>query len=249
MAVFGFLFLYVVLLQHRAPPRAGIDQSFFVPVMRSQRAGNDDRFELFRAQHGAAAVGGKMIVVVGQHRSAVEIFSCGPNTQYPGIAVTDELAQPIFSIARAETPNWGCVAQLGAAVFDVKVYRRWRGAVQNDAVVTSRFEVSSPIAAGGAATKGITGERAQINGGHLGAAGSETVAGERSGHHNDAVLRPERRRIERQLAQQNIDGQRLTADELLQDRFFRKVLVLQASAGQIDAQNLAHIATGEGSGA
>src|SRR5690348_18341074 len=61
MAVFGFLFLDVVLLQHRAPAHAGVYQSRLVAISRSQGAGNDDRLELFRTEHGAAAMGGEMI--------------------------------------------------------------------------------------------------------------------------------------------------------------------------------------------
>ena len=123
MAVFGFLLFYVVLLQHTAPARAGIGQFHFIAVARPQRARDNDGFEFFRAEHGAAAVGGEMIVIVGQHGGVVQVFAGGANAQYSRIAVADDLTQAIFGIARAGAPDFCRVAQLALAVFDIEINR------------------------------------------------------------------------------------------------------------------------------
>src|SRR5581483_3818639 len=188
VAVLGFLLFYVVLLQHAAPALTGVGQFHFIPVARPQAAADDDGFELLRAEHGAAAVGGEMIVVVGQHGGAIQIFSGRTDAENSRVAIGDDLAQAIFGVARAEAPDLRGVAQLRLAVADVEINRLRRSAVENDAVVAGGFEIGGPVAAGGAAAERVARERAQINGRHFGAAGSKTVAGERSGHHDDDVL-------------------------------------------------------------
>ena len=105
VAVLGFLFLDVVLLQDVAPAQAGIGELRFVAIARPHGAGNDDGFEFLRAEHGAAAVGGEMIVVVGEHGGAIHILAGGTDAQHSGVAVADDLAQTIFGVAGAERPR------------------------------------------------------------------------------------------------------------------------------------------------
>ena len=105
----------------------------------------------------------------------------------------------IFGVAGAGTPDLRGVAQLGLAVFDVKINRFGCRAVENNSVVAGCFEIGSPVAAGRTAAECRIRQRAQIHRSHFGAAGSETVAGQRSSHHDDYVLRTERRGVERQL--------------------------------------------------
>src|SRR5262245_24511102 len=75
VAVLGLLFLDVVLLQDGAPARTGVDQLRFVATTRSKRAANHNRLQFLRAEHRAAAMSGKVIVVVGEHGGAIEIFA------------------------------------------------------------------------------------------------------------------------------------------------------------------------------
>ena len=110
MAVLGFLLFHVVLLQHGAPARAGVGESCFVTIARPQRAGNDDGFEFFRAEHGAAAVRGEVVVVVGEHGGAIHMLAGGTDAEHSGVAIGDDLTQAIFGVAGAETPDLRGVA-------------------------------------------------------------------------------------------------------------------------------------------
>ena len=77
----------------------------------------------FDPSTGAAAVGGEVIVVVGQHSGAVHVFAGGADAEHARIAVADDLAQAVFGVAGAESPNLRGVAQLRLAVFDVEIDR------------------------------------------------------------------------------------------------------------------------------
>src|SRR5882757_6900201 len=140
-----------------------------------------------------------MIVVVGEHPCAVHVFARGADAQHSGVAVADDLTKTVFGVAGAGTPYLRGVAQFGLAVFDVKINRFGCRAVENNPVVASGFEIGSPVAAGRAASECRVRQWAQIDGGHFGTAGSETVASKWSSHHHDDVLRTERRGVERQL--------------------------------------------------
>ncbi len=71
MTIFGFLFLDIVLLQNVAPAQTCVRQLCLIAIAWPQRAGDDDGFEFFRAEHRAAAMGREMIVIVCQHGGAV----------------------------------------------------------------------------------------------------------------------------------------------------------------------------------
>src|SRR6266545_2602874 len=139
-----------MLLQYAAPAPAGVDQFRFVAITWPPGSVNDDRLEFFRAQDRAAAVRRKVIVIVGEHRRAVQVFAGGTDAQDLGFLMADRFAQAIFRRPRAQAPEFRPVAQLGFAFIDIEINRPWRCAIKNDAVVSGGLEISSPVAAGGA---------------------------------------------------------------------------------------------------
>ena len=105
-------------------------------------------------------MGGEMIVVVGEHGGAVHVFAGGTDAEHARVAVADDLAQAVFGVARAESPDLRPVAQFRLAVFDVEINRLGRDALDDDAIVACGFEIGRPIAAGGAAAESLVGQRA-----------------------------------------------------------------------------------------
>src|SRR4051794_19368960 len=119
------------------------------------------------------------------------------DAENPRVLDADFIAQAVLGRARAEPPDLRRVAQLGDAVVDVKVARPRGGAAEDDTVVARRLEIRSPETAGRAAPERVIRQRAQIDRRHLRAARRKAVAGERSGHDDDAVFGTEGPRVER----------------------------------------------------
>src|SRR5581483_9837249 len=112
VAVLRLLFLDIVRLQDRAPALPGVDELCLIGEPRARRAADDDRLQFFRAEHRAAAVRREMIVVVRQHRRAVEIFAGRPDAEDARVLDAHFLAERVLRRARAESPDSGGVAQL-----------------------------------------------------------------------------------------------------------------------------------------
>ena len=100
------------VLRQRQPASTSLALS---RIARPQRAGDDDGFEFLRAENRAAAVGGEVIVIVGQHGGAIQVFPGGADAQHSGIAVADDFAQAIFGVARAQRPRQ-CAASRSSAL-------------------------------------------------------------------------------------------------------------------------------------
>ena len=189
MAILGFLLFDIVLLQCLAPAPTGVHERGLVANTWARGARDDDRFELFRAQDSATAMGGEVIIVVGEHGGAIQMLARGSDAEHLSVATPHEFAQAIFGVAGSQAPDRCGIAQFGLAFVDIQINRLRRGAVEDDAVITCGFQIRPPVAAGGASTQRCVRERAQIHGGQFGPARSKAVPGERSGQHDDDVLR------------------------------------------------------------
>src|SRR5262245_15815696 len=175
--ILGFLLFDIVLLQGFAPAPARFGQFRFVSITWPPGAVDDDRFQFFRTQDRAAAVRGKMIVVVGEHGRAIQIFTGGSDAKNFCLRTFHRVTQTIFRSSGTKPPKIRSIAQLGSAFVNIKIDRLWRCACEYNAVVPGGLEIGSPIAAGGAASQSRARERTQIDGGHLRAARRKTVSG------------------------------------------------------------------------
>ena len=186
-----------------------------------------------------------VIVIVDQHRGANQIFAGGADAADARILMAGFFAQRLFGVPDAFAPDIARVAQLDFVFADVKILGRLRRAGDDHAVIAGGFERRAEIAAGGAAAEGVVSGRAQVNETHLGAAGSKTGAGDRTGHADDDVPGIIRIDIERQLVQQHVLGEQLAAPIFSQLRLFGEIQIREFSRRHVDAQNLAHVTAGE----
>src|SRR5262249_42068663 len=120
----------------------------------------------------------------------------------------------------AEAPEIRRIAQLSLAFVDIKIDGLQRSTGKYNTVITCRLEIRRPVSARRPTSESRVSERAKVYSGHLGATGREASAGERAGHHDDDILRPEWCSVQGQFFQQNVRSQCLAADEFFQDRFF-----------------------------
>ena len=155
------------------------------------------------------------------------------------------LPQEIFRLSRSFTPHSTGIPQLGLAFVDEQVSGFPGDALDNNAVVARCFEIDRPEAACCASTQRILCQRAEVYGGHLGSPRREPCSSDGASHQHHFAFRTERFGIKRQFPQQDVGCQRLPAKQSSQQRLLRQILIFRGACGEIDAQDPAHVTTGQ----
>ena len=187
-------------------------------------------------------MGRSVVVIVDKHGCANEVLTRRADATDARVLMTDFRPQGIFGMADAFAPNIAGVAQLDFVFADVKIGRLIRPARDDDAVVAGGLQRSSEITAGGGSAESITGRRTEIDEACLGAARSQTGSSNRTGHADDDVLRVIGVDVERQLVEQYVFREKLSAPILAQQRLFGEIQIGKFPSAEIDAQDLSHVA-------
>ncbi len=199
-------------------------------------AAHDDGLEVLRAHHGAeppAAV--EVLELVHNRRKPHAALAGDAGLEHADSLVAQLRLDPVLDFARKLAPVRRGVAELDLVVLDPEVDGRLRPAADHDPVPTGRAQLGPPPAArlrlAVAAGERRLGRRRVA----VGARHRQPV--DDAGREDQYVIRPERVRAGRHVAQQDPGGQRAAAQVLAHGRL-GELLGAGLARRQIDVQEL-----------
>ena len=230
--------------------RLGIVRGVEIPT----GAAHGDRLQVLRAHHRAhAAAAIEMPQLVGQRRIADEVLAADADLQDPDPLVAEFVANRVLHLFRLSPPQLASVAQFDLVVMDGNIDRLFRSPAHGDRLVSRHFQFRPPesaslrLAVG--AGQGRTSGHGKTSRSGNGRAGEQTVG------EDQQVLRRQGIRTRRQLAQQQIAGQRLATgvetikllvEGLYGDGFLRQIDAQYPAFGAISHESLPECSQLEG---
>src|SRR5262249_48865884 len=212
-------------------------RSLLVGRGRRLAAADDDRLEIFAAHDGAeAAAAMKVLQLVHDGREAHAALAGDAALEHANALVAQLVFEAVLDLARELAPVGAGVAKLDLIVLDEDIRRRGRLALDDDAVPARGAQLRPPPAA--RLRLAVAAGQRRLRRRRVAVAARERQAVDHARHEDEDVVGAERIDAGRELAQQNVRGQRATA-QVLAEHGLRNFFDARPAVGEVDVEQLA----------